>query len=115
MAQDRARAAEGVPVQRHVADNLRYGDEQATDEELWHVLEIAQGSDFVSEMPEGLEALVDQGGTNVSGGQRQRLAIARALAKQGRDLHLRRQLLGARLHDRRPAAGGPQRRRPTRP
>ena len=67
-----------------VADNLRYGDEEASDPELWHFLEIAQGTDFVSEMPEGIEALVDQGGANVSGGQRQRLAIARALAKRAR-------------------------------
>ncbi len=67
-----------------VADNLRYGDEEASDEELWRVLETAQGTDFVAEMPEGLEAAVDQGGANVSGGQRQRLAIARALAKQAK-------------------------------
>jgi ATP-binding cassette subfamily B multidrug efflux pump len=67
-----------------VADNLRYGDEGASDAELWHFLETAQGTGFVSEMPEGLEALVDQGGANVSGGQRQRLAIARALAKKAR-------------------------------
>ncbi len=67
-----------------VADNLRFGDEAASDEELWHFLEIAQGTDFVSEMPEGLEAAVDQGGANVSGGQRQRLAIARALANKAK-------------------------------
>jgi ATP-binding cassette subfamily B protein len=67
-----------------VADNLRYGDEEASDAELWHFLETAQGTDFVNEMPEGLEAPVDQGGANVSGGQRQRLAIARALAKKAR-------------------------------
>ena len=67
-----------------VADNLRYGDEAASDAELWHFLETAQGTEFVSEMPEGIEALVDQGGANVSGGQRQRLAIARALAKKAR-------------------------------
>ncbi len=67
-----------------VADNLRYGDEEASDAELWHFLETAQGTDFVSEMPKGLEAPVDQGGANVSGGQRQRLAIARALAKKAR-------------------------------
>ena len=65
-----------------VASNLRYGDEDATDEELWHALEVAQGKDFVSEMAEGLEAPITQGGTNVSGGQRQRLAIARALVKR---------------------------------
>jgi ATP-binding cassette subfamily B protein len=65
-----------------VASNLRYGDEDATDEELWHALRVAQGADFVEEMPERLEAPIAQGGTNVSGGQRQRLAIARALVKR---------------------------------
>jgi ATP-binding cassette subfamily B protein len=63
-----------------VATNLRWGDENATDEALWRALEIAQGRDFVTEMPDQLEAPIAQGGTNVSGGQRQRLAIARALA-----------------------------------
>ena len=62
-----------------VASNLRVGDEDATDDELWRALEIAQASDFVSAMPEGLGAPISQGGTNVSGGQRQRLSIARAL------------------------------------
>ncbi|WP_336644477.1 ABC transporter ATP-binding protein [Microbacterium sp. USHLN186] len=65
-----------------VASNLRYGREEATDEELWKALEIAQGSDFVAQMPDGLNSRIAQGGTNVSGGQRQRLAIARALVHQ---------------------------------
>jgi len=65
-----------------VASNLRYGDPEATDEELWRALDIAQGKTFVSEMPEKLEAPITQGGSNVSGGQRQRLAIARALVKR---------------------------------
>ena len=63
-----------------VASNLRFGREDATDDELWHALDIAQGRDFVSEMEGGLSARIAQGGTNVSGGQRQRLSIARALA-----------------------------------
>ncbi|MEU4672741.1 ABC transporter ATP-binding protein [Amycolatopsis sp. NPDC023774] len=62
-----------------VASNLRYGNPDATDEELWHALEVAQGKDFVQKMPEGLASPIAQGGTNVSGGQRQRLAIARML------------------------------------
>ena len=65
-----------------VASNLRYGDRDATDEELWHALEIAQGRDFVEAMQDGLNATIAQGGTNVSGGQRQRLAIARALVRR---------------------------------
>jgi ATP-binding cassette subfamily B multidrug efflux pump len=65
-----------------VASNLRVGDEAAPDEDLWKALEIAQGREFVEEMPERLEAPIAQGGTNVSGGQRQRLAIARALVKR---------------------------------
>lgn len=65
-----------------VASNLRYGKPDATDDELWAALEIAQGADFVRAMPEQLDAPIAQGGTNVSGGQRQRLAIARALVKR---------------------------------
>jgi ATP-binding cassette subfamily B protein len=64
-----------------VASNLRYGNPDATDEELWHALEVAQARSFVAEMPGGLDAPIAQGGTNVSGGQRQRLAIARALVR----------------------------------
>ena len=65
-----------------VASNLRYGNPDATDEELWHALRVAQAEDFVRAMPHQLEATISQGGTNVSGGQRQRLSIARALVKQ---------------------------------
>jgi ATP-binding cassette subfamily B multidrug efflux pump len=65
-----------------IGQNLRFGREEATDEELWHALEVAQARDFVEAMPGGLDAPIDQGGTNVSGGQRQRLAIARALVKR---------------------------------
>ncbi|MDF2578764.1 MULTISPECIES: ABC transporter ATP-binding protein [Microbacterium] len=65
-----------------VASNLRFGREEATDDELWKALEIAQGRDFVAEMEGGLDARIAQGGTNVSGGQRQRLAIARAIVRR---------------------------------
>ncbi|NEN07394.1 ABC transporter ATP-binding protein [Diaminobutyricibacter tongyongensis] len=65
-----------------VASNLRYGKPDATDDELWAALSVAQARDFVEAMPEQLEAPIAQGGTNVSGGQRQRLAIARALVKR---------------------------------
>lgn len=65
-----------------VATNLRLGREEATDDELWAALEVAQARDFVEEMDGGLEAVIAQGGTNVSGGQRQRLAIARALVRR---------------------------------
>ncbi|TMD58414.1 MAG: ABC transporter ATP-binding protein [Chloroflexi bacterium] len=65
-----------------VAENLRFGNEAASDAELWRALEVAQASDFVVAMPGQLDAPIDQGGTNVSGGQRQRLAIARALVRR---------------------------------
>lgn len=65
-----------------VASNLRYGKPGASDDELWHALDVAQARDFVEALPEGLDAPVSQGGSNLSGGQRQRLAIARALVKR---------------------------------
>ena len=65
-----------------VASNLRYGKPDASDDELWHALTVAQADDFVRAMPGGLQATIVQGGSNVSGGQRQRLAIARALVRK---------------------------------
>ena len=90
----RERALEGlwadiglVPQQAYlfsgtVATNLRFANQDASDDDLWNALEVAQARDFVASMPGGLDAPIDQGGTNVSGGQRQRLAIARALLKR---------------------------------
>ena len=65
-----------------VADNLRVGKPDATEDEMWHALTIAQAADFVATIEGGLQAVVDQGGTNLSGGQRQRLAIARAVIRR---------------------------------
>ncbi len=65
-----------------VASNLRHGDPDASDDELWHALDVAQARGFVEEMPQQLDAPISQGGTNVSGGQRQRLSIARALVRR---------------------------------
>jgi ATP-binding cassette subfamily B multidrug efflux pump len=70
-----------------VRSNLLHGKPDATDEELWAALEIAQAADFVRAMPDGIDAPISQGGTNVSGGQRQRLAIARAVVK-GPEIYL---------------------------
>ncbi len=67
-----------------VRSNLAFGDPEATEEQMWAALEVAQGKDFVQAMPEKLDAPIAQGGTNVSGGQRQRLAIARALLRARR-------------------------------
>jgi ATP-binding cassette, subfamily B, multidrug efflux pump len=64
-----------------IASNLRYGNPDATEDEMWDALDVAQARDFVEAMPEGLDAPISQGGTNVSGGQRQRIAIARALIR----------------------------------
>lgn len=65
-----------------IADNLRHGRPDASDDELWEALEVAQARDFVADLPDGLASRVAQGGTNFSGGQRQRLAIARALVRR---------------------------------
>ena len=65
-----------------VASNLRYGKPDATEDEMWEALTVAEAADFVADMPGGLDARIAQGGTNVSGGQRQRLAIARALVRR---------------------------------
>ncbi|UGQ10897.1 ABC transporter ATP-binding protein/permease [Yinghuangia sp. ASG 101] len=82
-----ARAVAIVPQKPYlfsgtIATNLRYGNPDATDEDLWHALDVAQARPFVEELAEGLDAPIAQGGTNVSGGQRQRLAIARALVRR---------------------------------
>ena len=65
-----------------IAENLRFGNSGATDEQLWHALEVAQVADFVKKLPDGLNSFVAQGGTNFSGGQKQRLSIARALVRR---------------------------------
>jgi ABC-type multidrug transport system fused ATPase/permease subunit len=67
-----------------IAENLRFGNTAATDDDLWQALSVAQAREFVLDMPGGLGAPIDQGGTNVSGGQRQRLAIARAIVRRPR-------------------------------
>ncbi|WDF81779.1 ABC transporter ATP-binding protein [Lacticaseibacillus pabuli] len=64
-----------------VRENMQYANDNATDDEIWHALDIAQARDFIEENPEGLDYIVEQGGDNFSGGQKQRLAIARALIK----------------------------------
>lgn len=92
MSQHNLRDAVGFATQNAslfsgtIRENLKYGNEEATDEELWHALDVAQGADFVSELPDGLGSRVEQGGANFSGGQRQRLSIARALVTDARIL-----------------------------
>ncbi|MGL4374133.1 MAG: ABC transporter ATP-binding protein, partial [Turicibacter sp.] len=65
-----------------IRDNIKYGKEDATDEDIQYALEVAQASDFVNKMPDGLDSKISQGGTNVSGGQKQRLSIARAIIRK---------------------------------
>ena len=90
ISQHRLRESIGYVPQRAVlfngtiAENIRFGKSDATDEEVWRALEIAQASDFVSALPDGIESHVAQGGVNLSGGQKQRLAIARAIVKKPR-------------------------------
>ncbi|GAA0730882.1 ABC transporter ATP-binding protein [Dactylosporangium roseum] len=87
-----ARAVSYVPQRAYlfagtIASNLRYGDPDATDDELWHALEVAEARDFVERLPDGLNTATRQGGTTLSGGQRQRLAVARALVRRA-DVYL---------------------------
>ena len=88
MSQEHLRAKIGFVPQKAVlfsgtiAQNIRYGKEHATDEEVRHAAEIAQATEFIDEMPGGFDSVIAQGGTNVSGGQKQRLSIARALVRK---------------------------------
>ena len=89
-----------------VADNLRYGKADATEEEMWDALRVAAADDFVRAHADGLAMPVAQGGINFSGGQRQRLAIARAVIRRPDDLPVRRRVLRTRRAHRR---AGPRR------
>jgi ATP-binding cassette subfamily B protein len=88
MSQEELRKKIGYVPQKAVLftgtinDNVRYGKEDATEEEIKHAAKIAQAENFISEMEHGYESLISQGGTNVSGGQKQRLSIARALVRK---------------------------------
>ncbi len=88
MAQEHLRAKIGLVPQKTVlfsgtiAENIRFGKEDATDDEISHAAEVAQASDFIERMQDGFDAVIAQGGTNVSGGQKQRLSIARALVRR---------------------------------
>ena len=87
MSQEHLRAKIGLVPQKAVlfsgtiAQNIRYGKEDATDEEVRRAAEIAQATEFIDEMPDGFDSVIAQGGINVSGGQKQRLSIARALVR----------------------------------
>ncbi len=88
MTQEDLRAKIGFVPQKAVlfsgtiTQNIKYGKENATDDEIFHAAEIAQAAEFITEMKEGFDSFISQGGTNVSGGQKQRLSIARALVRQ---------------------------------
>jgi len=88
MAQEHLRSKIGFVPQKAVlfsgtvAENIRYGKEDATDEEVRHAADVAQATEFISEMKDGFDSIIAQGGTNVSGGQKQRLSIARALVRK---------------------------------
>lgn len=88
MAQEHVREKIGFVPQKAVLfsgtinENIRYGKADATDEEVAHAAAVAQASDFIAEMPDGFDSVIAQGGTNVSGGQKQRLSIARALVRK---------------------------------
>lgn len=71
-----------------IAENLRYGNEKATEDDMWKALKIAQSDAFVKEKDEGLNYLVEQGGKNFSGGQKQRLSIARAVVRKPKYIFL---------------------------
>ncbi|EFM09162.1 ABC transporter related protein [Paenibacillus curdlanolyticus YK9] len=88
MTQHALRGAIGLVPQKAslftgtIAENIRFGHEEATDEEVQHAATVAQAADFIGKMPDGYQSLITQGGTNVSGGQKQRLSIARALVRK---------------------------------
>jgi ATP-binding cassette subfamily B protein len=88
MSQEHLRSKIGFVPQKAVlfsgtvAENIRYGKEDATDEEVRHAADVAQATEFISEMQDGFNSVIAQGGTNVSGGQKQRLSIARALVRK---------------------------------
>ena len=91
-----------------IASNLRYADENASDEDLKLAADISQSTEFISAKPEGMQTEIAQGGMNVSGGQKQRLSIAACPGQESTHLYLRRQLLGPGFQNRRGAAQGAQ-------